>query len=55
VNEGEYGGCIFVCVYENRRMKLLEKEVGMGRTIEGVNPRYTVRTYVNITMYSLYN
>jgi hypothetical protein len=24
VNKGEYGGCIFVFRYENRRMKLVE-------------------------------
>jgi hypothetical protein len=44
VNEGVYGGCVFVSIYENRRMKPLEiviKRGGRrerGRMMEGVNP-----------------
>jgi hypothetical protein len=55
MNEGEYGGRIFVLIYENRRMKpveiVLRKELmgRRGRMMEGVSLRYIVSAYVNIT------
>jgi hypothetical protein len=47
----------FVSIYENRRMKPIEIVLrrkgrwGRRRMMEGVNLRYIVCTYVNITMY----
>jgi hypothetical protein len=46
----------FVFIYENRRMNpdeivLRSREGGRRRTMEGVNLRYIVSPYVNITMY----
>jgi hypothetical protein len=31
VNEGEHGGCIFLFIYENRRMKSIEIVLRRGR------------------------
>jgi hypothetical protein len=49
-------GIYFVSIYENRRMKpveiVLRREGGRERTIEELNLRYIVSTYINITMYS---
>jgi hypothetical protein len=47
----------FVSIYENRRMKPVEIALRRGserrgRMMEGINLRYIVRTYVNITMYT---
>jgi hypothetical protein len=45
----------FVSIYENRRIKPVEivPRLGerRGRTIERVNLRYVVSTYINFTMY----
>jgi hypothetical protein len=50
----------FVFTYGNRRMKSVEIVLrvweGKGqKMMEGVNLRNIVSSYVNITMYSLYN
>jgi hypothetical protein len=50
----------FVFIFENRRMKPVEivlrrRERGKRRMMEGVNLRYIISTYVNITMCPLYN
>jgi hypothetical protein len=46
----------FVSIYENRRMKPVEiilrsRERKSRRRMEGVNLRYIVSIYINITMY----
>jgi hypothetical protein len=50
----------FVFIYENRSMKPVEIVLRWGdreegRMMEGVKLRYIVNTYVNISMYPLYN
>jgi hypothetical protein len=50
----------FVSICENRRMKRVEIVLrkgrrGRGSMTEGVNLRYTVSIYVNITIIPLYN
>jgi hypothetical protein len=45
----------FVCIYENRRMKyvvIVIRREGRRRMMQGVNLRFIVSTYANITMYS---
>jgi hypothetical protein len=47
----------FEFMYENRRLKPVEivlrirADEGGGKTMEGVNLRYMVSTYVNMTVY----
>jgi hypothetical protein len=59
-NEGYIWWMYFISICENRRMKpvkiVLRKGGGKrGIMKEGVNLRSIVSTYINITMYHLYN